>query len=428
MSRRSSRRSARFMSRAARRCCLGRRDLPQSRRQAGPSARPATAFLGAGRLLGLPVSIWMLIAGRAGRGLSRALHAARPAYLRGRRQRARRRPVGHPRHAGQDVRLHVLRLLRGDRRPRRLLRADGLAPGDRRKLRTQRDRRRGAWRHVDVGRPRHDRRHDRRRLRHRHPLGRPGDDGRQLVLADGDQGPRHHRRRRRRSGAARFSSASPCSKWRKRREPGAALCRGSGRQVRSGFCDWRRICGREAQIGLAADSTTARAPRSGRRREETPKITTGPVIEPNGRKHEGLEGSDFRARGAGRLRRAAESRSQRSVGRAPADEDSRLAAGRRQRAGARPQRRFRGFRGDDPPGPRETGDRRPYHAPARRRVPAHGDQAGRNALAPAHGEYRKETEDRRQSRRAWSATAKRSFSTPARPPPRLPTIYSAVRR
>ena len=52
----------------------------------------------------------------AGRGLYRALDPARAAHLRGRRQRARGRALGHPRQSGEAVRLHVLRLLRGDRR------------------------------------------------------------------------------------------------------------------------------------------------------------------------------------------------------------------------------------------------------------------------------------------------------------------------
>ena len=48
-------------------------------------------------------------------------------------------------------------------------------------VRAQRHRRRGPRRHVHVG-GRDDWWHDRRRLRHRHPVGRPGDDGRTRFI------------------------------------------------------------------------------------------------------------------------------------------------------------------------------------------------------------------------------------------------------
>ena len=53
----------------------------------------------------------------------------------------------------------------------------------------------------------HHRRHDHRRLRDRHSLRRPGDDGRQFVLADGHQGDGDHRGGRRRPGAAQVAAA-----------------------------------------------------------------------------------------------------------------------------------------------------------------------------------------------------------------------------
>ena len=74
-------------------------------------------------------------------------------------------------------------------------------------LRAQRHRRRRARRHLDVGRPRNDRRHHHRRVRHRHPVRRLGDDGRERILADGDQGRRDHRGGGRRSGAAQAAAA-----------------------------------------------------------------------------------------------------------------------------------------------------------------------------------------------------------------------------
>ena len=106
-----------YVARGAGAAVLGRPDLPQPGRQAG-TRHTGFGFLGAGRILGLPVSIWILIVLALRRRLSRPLHAARPPHLRGRRQRARGAHVRHARRPGEDVRLHVLRLLRRDRRPR----------------------------------------------------------------------------------------------------------------------------------------------------------------------------------------------------------------------------------------------------------------------------------------------------------------------
>ena len=77
---------ARSMSPAAWRCCrrtARRFPISSARRN---SARPATAFSAPGRLLGLPVVDLDPDRRRAGRRLFRALHAARPAHLRRRRQ------------------------------------------------------------------------------------------------------------------------------------------------------------------------------------------------------------------------------------------------------------------------------------------------------------------------------------------------------
>ena len=118
-------------------------------------------FLGAGRLLGLPVSIWLLI-----------LVALAAAYF------ARFTPLGrHIFTVGGNERAAALSGISVTRVKMFVYMFSGFCaaivglvvsselmashPGDRRKLRTQRDRRRGAWRHVDVGRARHHRRHDR---------------------------------------------------------------------------------------------------------------------------------------------------------------------------------------------------------------------------------------------------------------------------
>ena len=80
-----------YVARGAGAALLGRRDLPEPGRQPGLGTT-GFAFLGAGtHPRHLPVSIWILIVLALGRGLSGALHAARPAHLRGRRQRARAR-------------------------------------------------------------------------------------------------------------------------------------------------------------------------------------------------------------------------------------------------------------------------------------------------------------------------------------------------
>ena len=79
-----------YVARGAGAAVVGRRDV--SRTSTGkPELRHdrLSAFSARGRSLGLPVSIWMLVVVGAGRRLSRARHAARPAHLRGRRQRAR---------------------------------------------------------------------------------------------------------------------------------------------------------------------------------------------------------------------------------------------------------------------------------------------------------------------------------------------------
>ena len=165
------------------------------------------AFLGAGTIFYLPVSIWVLI-----------VVALAAAYL------ARWTPLGrHIFAVGGNERAAALSGIRVNRVKLFVYMFSGFcaaivgliisselmaahpATGD--DLRAQRHRRGGARRHLDVGRPRHDRRHDHRRLRHRHPVRRPGDDGRQFVLADGDQGRRHHRRGGRRPGAAQTAAA-----------------------------------------------------------------------------------------------------------------------------------------------------------------------------------------------------------------------------
>ncbi len=165
------------------------------------------AFLGAGTIFYLPVSIWLLI-----------IVALAAAYL------ARWTPLGrHIFAVGGNERAAALSGIRVNRVKLFVYMFSGFcaaivgliissellaahpATGDH--VRAQRHRRGRARRHLDVGRPRHDRRHDHRRLRDRHPFRRPGDDGRQLVLADGHQGRRHYRRGGRRSGAAQTSAA-----------------------------------------------------------------------------------------------------------------------------------------------------------------------------------------------------------------------------
>jgi erythritol transport system permease protein len=92
-------------------------------------------FLGAGRLFGLPVAIWILIVvALAAAYFARFTPLGRHIFAVG-GKRARRRALRDPRHPGQDVRLYVLRILRGERWSRRLVRTDGLSSRDRRKLR-----------------------------------------------------------------------------------------------------------------------------------------------------------------------------------------------------------------------------------------------------------------------------------------------------
>ncbi|EYD78237.1 Ribose ABC transport system, permease protein RbsC [Rubellimicrobium mesophilum DSM 19309] len=183
-----------------RRCCP-RKGRP-SRTSTGTPDYGSDTFrvLGAGNLLGIPVSIWLLIVVALAAGVCRAADAARTAHLRRGRQREGGGAVGRQGQPREDGRLHVLGLLRGARGAGHLLAAPGLAPRDRRDLRAQRHRGGGAGRDLHVRRAGQDRRHHRRRLRHRHPVGRARDDGRVVLLADGHQGPRHHRGRGRGPG------------------------------------------------------------------------------------------------------------------------------------------------------------------------------------------------------------------------------------
>ena len=120
--RRAVHRHARHALRRARlrAAVVGRPHLPEPRRQSrsrhdrlrlprrGQPPRPA------GRDLD-PVVVAL------GAAYLAQLHAARPPHLRRRRQRARGAHLRRARQHGEDVRLHVLRLLRGDRRADHLL-------------------------------------------------------------------------------------------------------------------------------------------------------------------------------------------------------------------------------------------------------------------------------------------------------------------
>jgi predicted ABC-type sugar transport system permease subunit len=109
------------------------------------------AFLGAGNILNLPVSIWILIIVALG-----AAYLARSTPL-GRHifavvgQRAGRGSAGHPRQSSEAFRVHVLRLLRCDRRPDHFFGVDGGASGDRHDVRIERHRRGSSWRYLHFG-------------------------------------------------------------------------------------------------------------------------------------------------------------------------------------------------------------------------------------------------------------------------------------
>ena len=66
-------------------------------------------------------------------------------------ERARCGAIGLARQSGEAVCLHVLRLLRGDRRFDHFLGIDGVASCDRDDVRIERHRRRSSRRHLHVG-------------------------------------------------------------------------------------------------------------------------------------------------------------------------------------------------------------------------------------------------------------------------------------
>ena len=104
------------------------RPIPNLGRQAG-TRQHGFGFLGGGRPLGLPIVDLDDDRARAGRRLSARLRRRSAAGSTPSAATSGRRELsGVPVRTGQDVRLHVLRLLRRDRRPDHLLRADSAAP------------------------------------------------------------------------------------------------------------------------------------------------------------------------------------------------------------------------------------------------------------------------------------------------------------
>ena len=170
----------------------------------GSASFPA---IGAGNFLGIPDHD--LDADRGGCGaayLAARTPLGRHIYATGGNERGAALSGVNVR-PGEVVRLYVLRVHGRAGRADHRQPAPCLAPGDGRILRTQRDRRGGARRHLDVGWARQDRRHDRRRLRHRHPVRRSRDDGCIQLLADGHQRACHYRRRGHRPGSEQTTGA-----------------------------------------------------------------------------------------------------------------------------------------------------------------------------------------------------------------------------
>ncbi len=154
--------------------------------------------LGAGTILGIPLSIWLLL-----------VLALIAAYV------ALKTPFGRQIYAvGGNERAATLSGVNVNRVKLVVYMVSGLcarrlASGVRRNLRDERHRRRRAGRHLAVRRSRHHRRHHRRRLRHRRAQRRSRHDGRVRVLADGHQGCRHRRRRGARPDAAAHRPQRP---------------------------------------------------------------------------------------------------------------------------------------------------------------------------------------------------------------------------